>query len=282
MKLSKQYPEGHALHGRSAERIADMAKSVKRYIAHHTRSMSAVYDTKFLCALAHEHDRLEKLADGNWKARAEKAEAVIRESAKALDALPGSTPEHLPGLARAVMKCYRDGQASLEKSKDRRRELEFKVHALEDQRELDRAAIRKKDEHIAKLEAERDAKPAPQPTTTHHHAANPHCHRANRGEAVNKQAQKWWVRWYVPGGDSRPVTVPTPIEWWCSGYSDTHAINCGIVHAGTEAEALTAVRDNGWPECEELDFCNAVEPDWRPGSRFPSQQEASADGQPGT
>lgn len=84
--------------------------------------------------------------------------------------------------------------------------------------------------------------------------------------------QKWWCRWYVPGYDSRPTTVPTPIEWWCSGYSDTHSINCGIVHGDDEADCLAQVRGHGWPECEDLDFCNEVVADWRPGDRFPDQR----------
>lgn len=90
---------------------------------------------------------------------------------------------------------------------------------------------------------------------------------------MDTSKQKWWVRWYVPGTDSRPVSVPTPVEWWCSGYSDTHSINCGIVYADDEGAALSEVQANGWPECESLDFCEAVAPDWRPGSRFPDQRE---------
>lgn len=87
---------------------------------------------------------------------------------------------------------------------------------------------------------------------------------------MDTSKQKWWVRWPVPGSDSRPVAVPTPIEWWESGFSDTHCTVCAIVHGADEGDVLLAVRSNGWPECESLDFCGPVGADWRPGSRFPA------------
>ena len=81
---------------------------------------------------------------------------------------------------------------------------------------------------------------------------------------------KWWVRWYTEGMDSRPVAAPTPIEWWCTGYSDTHSINCAIVHGEDEADCIRVLQVHGWPECEELDSCEEVDMDWRPNSgRFP-------------
>lgn len=99
---------------------------------------------------------------------------------------------------------------------------------------------------------------------------------------MDESKQKWWVRWYIEGDDSRPVTFPTPVEWWCTGYSDTHSINCAIVHADDENGCVDVLRANGWPECDSLDSCAEVEADWRPiACRFPPRNaDQSAEATP--
>ena len=97
---------------------------------------------------------------------------------------------------------------------------------------------------------------------------------------MSEANQKWWVRWYTLGDDSRPVTFPTPIEWWCSGYSDTHAINCAIVFADTEPGVEAELKANGWPECDGLDFCEPKADDWRPNAgRFPPKATRAGKGE---
>lgn len=84
---------------------------------------------------------------------------------------------------------------------------------------------------------------------------------------------KYWLRFYTSSlEDFRPVTVPPPFEWWCTGTDETHAVICGLVEAN-EGDVLVKVRE-GWPEVEELDSCEQVPDDWRPSAdRFPPAEE---------
>lgn len=86
---------------------------------------------------------------------------------------------------------------------------------------------------------------------------------------------KWWCRWRVPGDDPRPVKVPTPVNWWRTGESGMpgeYQIVCGTVMAEDEKQALESIQQNGWPECQELNFCEPRSLDWEPPSdRFPPE-----------
>lgn len=63
---------------------------------------------------------------------------------------------------------------------------------------------------------------------------------------------RWWLSWYQPGPDYRPLTYPPNeqiLGWWCTGQggpvagSDVDLFTlCALVEAKTEAAAWKAVR----------------------------------------
>ena len=69
----------------------------------------------------------------------------------------------------------------------------------------------------------------------------------------------YWVSWYQPTGDCRPLTYPpneAVLGWWATGKrcSDDATTICAWVRAETEDAARTAIlRD--WPEADEWRFC---------------------------
>jgi hypothetical protein len=72
---------------------------------------------------------------------------------------------------------------------------------------------------------------------------------------------KFWLSWYQPTQDYRPLTYP-PNEaiagWWCSGFaSEGHTI-CAAVVADSEEAAKAAVNAD-WPEAENWRFCEERE-----------------------
>lgn len=81
----------------------------------------------------------------------------------------------------------------------------------------------------------------------------------------------WWISWYQPTEDERPLTFPPNeaiLGWWNSGSrcSDNAHTICAVVRAETEEEAKAAVRKD-WPEAEDWRFCG--ETGGLPGNRFP-------------
>ena len=84
---------------------------------------------------------------------------------------------------------------------------------------------------------------------------------------------RYWVSWYQPTEDERPLTFPpneSILGWWNSGQRLEPAAwtICAVVEAKTEAAAKKTVRKD-WPEAKEWRFVEEVEPDYRPGDRFP-------------
>lgn len=90
---------------------------------------------------------------------------------------------------------------------------------------------------------------------------------------------RFWISWYQPTEDYRPLTDPPAAAvcaWWCSGSrsiicngdESDEAILCAIVKAASEVSANRAIRKS-WPEVKEWRFCEACEPDWLPNNRFP-------------
>ena len=55
-------------------------------------------------------------------------------------------------------------------------------------------------------------------------------------------------RFYVPGDDGRPLTVPPPGPFWVTGYSDTHTV---VVAFAPSLQDLTA--PGAWPDAEEIE-----------------------------
>lgn len=82
----------------------------------------------------------------------------------------------------------------------------------------------------------------------------------------------FWMRWYQPGEDYRPLSFPpneSILGWWCSGRrgdEDNTAILVALVKASDEAAAVKAVAVD-WPE-HQLDFCQELEP-YPLSDRFP-------------
>ncbi len=83
---------------------------------------------------------------------------------------------------------------------------------------------------------------------------------------------RFWVSWYQPTEDYRPLTVPSP-EFWCSGHrcSDEAATLCAIIDVQGDDEAAKREVLRFWPEAEEwrfVDLCDDAA--WRPDpGRFP-------------
>lgn len=80
--------------------------------------------------------------------------------------------------------------------------------------------------------------------------------------ASKKTKNCYWVSWYQPTKDYRPMAFPPgePIlGWWCTGHADEGATICAVVAAPNESAAWKSVRAD-WPEAVER-FCE-------PGSRL--------------
>lgn len=84
----------------------------------------------------------------------------------------------------------------------------------------------------------------------------------------------FWISWYQPTEDYRPVydpdkeSAPFNQDYWCSGASDTAWTMCALVPASSEAGAKALVLKY-WPEAERWRFCDKKPCGWRPGDRFP-------------
>lgn len=82
----------------------------------------------------------------------------------------------------------------------------------------------------------------------------------------------WWISWYQPGKDCRPLTWPPPspiLAYWCTGGAiDGPATLVALVRAPSADHARAAVIDPGaWPDAGDERFCDrrSIEP----GPRFP-------------
>jgi hypothetical protein len=79
--------------------------------------------------------------------------------------------------------------------------------------------------------------------------------------------KRWWISWYQPTDDWRPLRFPPPnvLGYWCSGYDEN---DVPILVALVEGDDPYAVVWKQWPEAERWRFCEDVAADWRPGDRF--------------
>ena len=82
----------------------------------------------------------------------------------------------------------------------------------------------------------------------------------------------YWVSWFQPTDDHRPLTYPpgrSILGWWCSGTRghDDVAILCAMVVAPNEKGAIEVVQKD-WPEAEEWRFIEQKDT-VELGDRFP-------------
>lgn len=85
----------------------------------------------------------------------------------------------------------------------------------------------------------------------------------------------YWISWYQPGEDVRPLTFPPNaaiLGWWNSGWGDSHATLCALVRGESEDDAKANVKKD-WPEATTWRFCEEKPHDWRPGDRFVVDKE---------
>lgn len=82
---------------------------------------------------------------------------------------------------------------------------------------------------------------------------------------------RFWMSWYQPGPDERPVTYPPPkpiLGWWTSGETEEVFTICAVVEANSEADAWGEVENiDAWPDRGEKRFCKIH--DGVLGDRFP-------------
>jgi len=91
--------------------------------------------------------------------------------------------------------------------------------------------------------------------------------------------KRFWVSWYEPDGDFRPVYDPKkesePFDhlYWCSGLNSEAWIMCAVVDAASEKEAKKAVRKY-WPTVDGWRFCEEKPQGWMPDAgRFPRKKQ---------
>lgn len=96
--------------------------------------------------------------------------------------------------------------------------------------------------------------------------------QARRPTAEEEAMNRYWISWYQPTEDFRPLTDPpnpSVLAWWCSGQRmDGQATLVALVTAATESEAQAVILKD-WPEVTEWRFNEYCEKDWLPGDRFP-------------
>ena len=85
--------------------------------------------------------------------------------------------------------------------------------------------------------------------------------------------KRYWISWYQPTEDYRPLKWPLPKEilgWWCSGLrcSDDASTLVAWVEAESNESAEKLIKKY-WPEAKEWRFNDEVELDWKPNDRFP-------------
>ena len=91
-------------------------------------------------------------------------------------------------------------------------------------------------------------------------------------------AKTYWVRFISPDSDPRPINVPAPCQWWCSGYQDNTAIICALVQSETGNNIWSSL-SKWWPRLRPSS-CEEVDSAWKPGDRFPYKEPSSASWMP--
>ena len=80
----------------------------------------------------------------------------------------------------------------------------------------------------------------------------------------------YWVSWYQPTEDHRPLTFP-PVQgilgWWCTGSSDNGSTLCALVVEKSEEDAKIRINMD-WPEAVNWRFVDEKE-DTHLNDRFP-------------
>lgn len=90
--------------------------------------------------------------------------------------------------------------------------------------------------------------------------------------------KRYWARFTSPGSDARPITVPAPCQWWCSGYdSSDNAIICALVES--ETDEPWAALEKWWPGLTSNSI-EEVPSDFVPGDRFPHKDPSPNTWQP--
>ena len=75
-------------------------------------------------------------------------------------------------------------------------------------------------------------------------------------------ANTYWIRFISPDSDPRPITVPAPCQWWCSGYQDDKAIICALAISISEDNLWTGL-EKYWPGLQ-VSSCEEVASEWKP------------------
>lgn len=91
-------------------------------------------------------------------------------------------------------------------------------------------------------------------------------------------SQLFWMSWWQPGDDYRPVAWPPPeavLAYWCTGYRGGDGTDEAAVVALVRAEdadaAWAAIRTEGaWADAGEERFCEPRDGSQPPGDRFPT------------
>jgi hypothetical protein len=87
---------------------------------------------------------------------------------------------------------------------------------------------------------------------------------------------RYWISWWQPGDDPRPLHYPPKNEkvlgWWESGheFGNGRTSICALIRAESPSLAMLAVADD-WPESvnAEWRFVEEVPGEWSTGTRFP-------------
>lgn len=92
----------------------------------------------------------------------------------------------------------------------------------------------------------------------------------------------YWISWYQPTEDYRPITVPSRdivVGYWKSGErcSDNASTICAWVKAENEEHAKSIIREY-WPEAEEWRFCEESEKDFELSDRFSLNRSGNGGG----
>jgi hypothetical protein len=85
---------------------------------------------------------------------------------------------------------------------------------------------------------------------------------------------RYWISWYQPTEDWRPLK--TGIPHWCTGFTGstpTEYTICAIVDADNEDAAKTRILED-WPEAHNWRFCSPRPDDYMPPTdRFPQPKK---------
>jgi hypothetical protein len=88
-------------------------------------------------------------------------------------------------------------------------------------------------------------------------------------EVEGRMAAKW-IRFFSPGSDPRPVLVPAPCEWWCSGYTaDDRSIICALIRVRGDSVPWGEL-ETWWPGLAP-DSEQTVPDEYQPSDRFPRE-----------